>query len=426
MTFAGIGEAAVDASATASSISIDQPGGDTSPVTRLTLTDADGPIEVELPTPGSPGATTTDLALPRPVSLASLSIQIADVEARTTIDRRFGEPVTLPAAITEVRFDGVSPAVTTSPAITADCRTDLLTLNGDPVGVSYATDAATLLAGDGLDVELCDVPPTLAAGQYDIVAANASGLQIDRVVLSEPGPVGGSDVIVPATVSTSRTERVVDIPPCPSGCWVVLGEGFNTAWSASTNSGTLGEPQLVDGNANGWYLAPSTASRTVTMTWTAQRPLSIALLASLLSVLALVGAVVVDRRRTVDDSEVGSVVDAAPVLDPVGSAWSRRPAIATVGASVVAAALLIGWTWAPIALLVVVPAIVVRRSRLVGWVGVAIVVAAGGVVTSVVRSERPFPDAGWPIRFEWLHGWTLLGVILITCSALFARDTRPP
>ncbi len=158
------------------------------------------------------------------------------------------------------------------------------------------------------------------------------------------------------------------------------------------------------------------------MTWTAQRPLSIALLVSLLSVLALVVAVIVDRRRAVDET----VVDAAPVLDPAGSAWSRRPAVATVGATVVAAALLIGWMWAPIAVLAVVPAIVMRRSRLVGWVGVAIVVAAGSVVTSVVRSERPFPNAGWPIRFEWLHGWTLLGVILITCSALFARDTRSP
>ncbi len=426
VTFAGVADAAADASATASSISIDQPGGDTSPVTRLTLTDADGIIDLELPAPGTPGPTTTDLALPRPVSIADLSIRIAGVEPRTTIDRRFGEPITLPAAIAEVRFDGVSPAVTPSPVITADCRTDLLSLNGNPVGVSYVTDATTLLAGDALDVELCDPPSILDAGQHDLVAANASGLQVDRVVFSEPGPVGDSGVIVPATVSNSRTKRVVDVPPCPSGCWVVLGEGFNTAWSASTDAGTLGEPQLVDGNANGWYLEPSSESRTVTMTWTAQRPLSIALLVSLLSVLALVAAVIVDRRRAVDGIVDGIVVDAAPVLDPGGSAWSRRQAVGTVAATVVGAALLIGWIWAPVALLAVAPAIVVRRSRLVGWVGVAIVVVAGLVVTSVVRSERPFPNAGWPIRFEWLHGWTLLGVILIACSALFARDTRSP
>ena len=423
VTFTGPGDAAAGTTTatTATAINIDQPGGDTSPVTRLTLTDADGVIDLDLPAPDAPGPTTAELVLPRPVSLANLSIQIADVEARTTIDRRFGEPVTLPAAIAEIRFDGVSPAVEPS-AITADCRTDLLTVNGQSVGVSYTTDAATLLSGVELDVELCDAPPTLDAGRHDLVALNAGALQVDRVVLSEPGTVGGSDVIVPAGVSSSRTSRVVEVPPCPSGCWVVLGEGFNTAWSASTDAGSLGEPQLVDGNANGWYLAPSTASRTVTMTWTAQRPLSIALLASLLSVLVLVAVVIVDRRRGDDER----LVDAPPVLVPVGSTWTRRQTLATVGATVVAAALLIGWAWAPIALLVAIPAIVVRRSRLVGWTGIAIVVAAGLVVTAVVRSERPFPNAGWPIRFEWLHGWTLLGVILITCSALFARDSRSP
>ena len=424
VTFTETGDAAAGTATTTTTtaISIDQPGGDTSPVTRLTVTDAEGSFDVELPSPGASGPTTTDLTLPRPVSLANLSIRIADVEVRTTIDRRFGEPITLPAAIAEIRFDGVSPAVNPSPAVMADCRTDLLTMNGQPVGVSYTTDSATLLAGDGIAVELCDAPPTLDAGRHDVVAANASGLQVDRVVLTEPGPVGSSDVIVPDTVSTSRTTRVVEVPPCPSGCWVVLGEGFNTAWSASTDAGALGEPQLVDGNANGWYLVPSTASQTVTMTWTAQRPLSIALLASLLSVLVLVAVVIVDRRR-VDDERL---VDAPPVLVPVGSAWSRRQTLATVGAVVVAAALLIGWAWAPIALVAAIPAIVVRRSRLVGWTGIAIVVAAGLVVTAVVRSDRPFPNAGWPIRFEWLHGWTLLGLILITCSALFARDSRSP
>lgn len=422
VTLTATGATTTGAKTTATTISIDQPGGDTSPVTQLTLTDADGAIELELPAAGTPEPTTIDLTLPRPVSLADLTIQISDVEARTTIDRRFGEPVTLPAAIAEIRFDGVSPTVKPATSITADCRTDLLTLNGEPVGVSYTTDTATLLAGDGVDVELCDLAPTLDAGRYDLVATNVGALQVDRVVLFEPAPANGSEVITPVSVSNSRTTRVIEIPPCPSGCWVVLGEGFNTAWSASTDANSLGEPELVDANANGWFVAPSTTSQTVTMTWTAQRPLSVALIASLLSVLALLAVVVVDRRRAADEA----IVDVAPVFDPLGSAWSRRPALATVGATVVGAALLIGWTWAPVALLAAIPAIVARRGRFVGWVGVAIVAAVAVVVTAVVRSERPFPNAGWPTRFEWLHGWTLLGIILIACCALFSRDSRSP
>jgi len=201
---------------------------------------------------------------------------------------------------------------------------------------------------------------------------------------------------------------------------LVLGEGFNTAWSASADGSALNDPQLVDGNANGWYLEPSSSARTVTMSWTAQRPLSVALVVSLLSVLALGALVIIDRRRAIDDP----AGDVAPALDPAGVQWSRRTALATVGATVAAAALLIGWIWAPIALVALLPAVIMRRSRLAGWVGVTIVGGAALIVTAVVRSDRPYPNAGWPIRFEWLHGWTLLGVILIACSTLFARDTR--
>ena len=44
--------------------------------------------------------------------------------------------------------------------------------------------------------------------------------------------------------------------------------------------------------------------------------------------------------------------------------------------------------------------------------------AAGLIVTYVVRTESPFPGAGWPLRFEWLHGWTLLGVVLLVGASL--------
>ena len=98
--------------------------------------------------------------------------------------------------------------------------------------------------------------------------------------------------------------------------------------------------------------------------------------------------------------------------------------VATAASAVLASALFIGWGWSLLAALAVVPSVALRRSRIVGWVGVVLVTGAGAVVTSIVRSERPFPNAGWPVRFEWLHGWTLLGVILITCSTLFSRDAR--
>ncbi len=405
-------------SGTASTITIDQPAGDFSPITELALTDVDGTVVVDV---GGPSGTV--IALPRPMSLDSLAIQITGADARTTIDRRFAEPVVLPAAISEIRFDGVSPGLAPSDTLSADCRTDLLTVDGTPIGLSFTTSTAALLAGEPVDATPCS-PGALTAGSHDVVSGDSAvtGIQVDRVAFAEPGTGSASPVVVPTTVSTSRTKRVVEVPPCPSGCWIVLGEGFNTAWTASTPDGSLGTPQLVDANANGWYLEPSNESRTVTMAWTAQRPLTVSLILSLLAVLTMIGLVLVDRRREAD----AALANVPPVLDPVGAVWGWRASAATVGVSVGAAALLIGWIWGLVALVAVVPALLLRRRRVIGWVGVVLVLGVGGVVTAVVRSERPYPNAGWPLRFEWLHGWTLLGVILITCSTLFARDARRP
>jgi arabinofuranan 3-O-arabinosyltransferase len=77
-----------------------------------------------------------------------------------------------------------------------------------------------------------------------------------------------------------------------------------------------------------------------------------------------------------------------------------------------------------VALLLGVPVIVLRRNRLLTAIGAALVLGASLVVVAVVRSDRPYPGAGWPVRFEWLHGWTLLGVVLLTVSTLFATDAR--
>jgi arabinofuranan 3-O-arabinosyltransferase len=413
-----------DRPGTASSISVDQPGGDTSPVTELTLTDASGSLELAVPVPTTDGPSTADIALPRPVSLSGLSIRIDGIEHRSTVDRRFGEPVTLPAAISEIRFDDVSPAIRSSPTVTADCRTDLLEFDGSPVGVSFTVDADSLLAGEAIDVELCDPPSRLAPGEHELVASAGAttGLQIDRVTIRESLSVPRSEVIAADIVSSSSRQRVVEIPPCPDGCWAVLGEGFNTAWEATVDGDDLGEPQLVDGNANGWSLEPSTRSRTVTMSWTAQRPLSVGLALSSIAVVALLAIVVSDRRRDADD--VGT--EPSPRLVPIGDPWRRSTALITVAAAVGSSALLIGWGWALAAAVLLIPAVVVRRSRVVAWTGLSLVVGVATVVTVIVRSERPFPGAGWPVRFDWLHGWTLLGVLMITCATLFADDARRP
>ncbi len=90
-------------------------------------------------------------------------------------------------------------------------------------------------------------------------------------------------------------------------------------------------------------------------------------------------------------------------------------------ATTVGAAVFIDWIWAvPVAVLWAA-AVAARPSlatRIIGLIGAAVIVGVGLIVTQVVRTESPFPDAGWPVRFAWLHGWTLFGVLLVVGSSL--------
>jgi arabinofuranan 3-O-arabinosyltransferase len=107
---------------------------------------------------------------------------------------------------------------------------------------------------------------------------------------------------------------------------------------------------------------------------------------------------------------------------PPGVRW-----IAT-GAWVAASAAFIGPWWGVVAAVAAVPLVLlVGRPRLAGFVTIGLVLVAGAVVVHVVRTERPWPDAGWPRRFEWLHGLGLFAAVSlgVTLAAGSARQRRP-
>ncbi len=64
------------------------------------------------------------------------------------------------------------------------------------------------------------------------------------------------------------------------------------------------------------------------------------------------------------------------------------------------------------------------RPRLAGLVTMGIVAVIGAVIVWVVLDERPFPNAGWPARFEWLHGLGLFAAVslVVTIAATRAAD----
>jgi arabinofuranan 3-O-arabinosyltransferase len=398
-----------------------------SPITRLTFTDADGTTtDVEVPPPDATGAST--LVLPTALPAGPLTVTVAAVEPRTTVDRRWGEPVQTPAAISELGGLALQPAP--APDL-ADCRTDLLAIDGTPVGVAVPADAVGLLAAGGtVRTTWCGapgaaVPTDLAAGEHRITTAAGlrTGIDVDQVVLRS----GPADAFDPSTrpaprpapdVTRTRTERHLTVDACPQGCWVVLGEGHNRAWLATVDGEPLGEPVQIAGGFNGWWLPPAEGAREVTMRWTPQAGLNVALLVALLGVLASVALAVADRRirttvlPTSGPDLTGTVVETLTAPDPV----RRRLLAAAV--LVAGSALVIAPEWGLVALLPAAVLVWSGRTRTAAVAAAVLTGALGLVVAWRQYHERFFPDAGWPANFSDLHRLGLFAVVLLAAGTV--------
>ncbi len=415
VTYEGVGGA--------TEMTIAQPGGDTfSPITVLRVTDAQGSFDISIP----PGIDTI-ADLPRQIDLSRVTLEVAAVDARFTQNRRFNEPTLLPAALSEIQFDGVSPGLAPVERLTVDCRDDLLTLDGDAVAVSFDIATSAALAGDPIDATVCTDSFDLAAGEHRLLSEPGAltGFDVDRVTLSTPAvPVdeatGAADIdpTQSIVIDSSARSATLQVPPCPTGCWVIHGEGYNDAWTASADGRDLGRPQLVDGNANGWWLSPTDAPTLVEVRWPVQRQLNIAFLLTALAVVGCI-ALIAWRRRPLESTDEATEEVTVDTSEPVASPADRTWVLALVSA--LGGAVLIDWVWAlPIAALWAI-AILLRRTWLVAWAGLGIVAAVAATVTYINWSDAPFPDAGWPIRFEWLHPWTLLGVALLVSGSVARR-----
>ncbi len=169
----------------ASTISIAQPTGTFSPITQIRISDPAGSVDVDVDPSGG------DIALPRAVDLTDATFEITAVDVQTTVDRRFGEAVTLPAAISEISFDGTSPAVAPVGELVEECRDDLLQVDGAPVGVSFTASTDDILRGAPIDATLC-------TGDNSSVLALESGTHT-----------------ITSTSGTSTSGHVVGIPRRP-------------------------------------------------------------------------------------------------------------------------------------------------------------------------------------------------------------------
>ncbi len=410
-----------------------------SPIAQVTLTSDQlaEPVVLNVPPADAQGhsqlALTAEQAAAVSVS-SSVTVTITEVRSVTTTDRRYAEQVQLPAAIAEIDL----PVAAANATAVADCHSGLVAVDGAPIGVSFGADAAArLMAGQPVDVATCDRPIALNAGTHRItsVPGVATGIDVDRVTLRSgvgaavgtgvaTGVGTGSDVATESATQNSvvdvrrtRTVRQATVGPCPTGCWLILGEGYNDAWTANGPDGDLGTPVPISGGFNGWWLAPDDGVRTIEMRWSPQGGLDVALMVAVGAVLICVVIAITDRR--VLRATVGFE---APQFDIEPVPATRAQLAAAAAVLVLGSALVIQPRWGLIALVPAAVVVVIRKPRLLALASVAAAAVLGLISARRQYNARFFADAAWPVRFDDLHAAGLFVVVLLVASSLSSNE----
>ena len=405
--------------------------------------------KVPVPAPDAGGMSVVDFS---PISGTQLVLTVDSTDAKTTIDRRSGEPTALPFSIQEIDGDGIGPTRLPA-ALDTGCRTDLVTLDGMGVGVQIVATTSELLSGKAVQAKLCGNASgattsslTVAAGEHVLSTAPGmtTGLDIDRITLipaaqgttsaeSSPSvgattvPTTGAGAVRPNVTSTKSTHDgdIVSISGCADGCWLVNGEGYERGWTATSNGRSLGEPAQVDGGFNGWWLPAGSDTRSVTLSFGPQHTLDIALLLSALGVLGCIAVAVFAGKRASNWSGTEPRIigfrgaAAGPPVRPIPTAvvWLLTAAVA---------ALVISPAWGAIGLVVSGVVLAVRRRpQLLAVTALAGICVIAARMLWILRHVRPAPDPTWTFFFESLHRPALLAVVLLFGSVLLDSDTPP-
>ncbi|MCU1351735.1 MAG: coagulation factor 5/8 type domain protein, partial [Acidimicrobiales bacterium] len=252
----------------------------------------------------------------------------ASVREVTTRDYYSRQQVAMPIGFVEVGIPGlrVRPP---SGQVDSRCRRDLVSIDGHWIGVSLHGRVADLVAGRPVDVRLCDARDVrLPAGTTTLRSALGSGPGINIDGLTLRSAAGGradrgSGPLTPASVTRSRPDlRVthagrtsfdVEVGPSKQASWLILGQSNNLGWKATVGGKDLGAPVLVDGYANGWQLPPGSQAVNVHLEWAPQRVVWVAIVLSLLAVLAAL-VLIVRSRLPADDPERRRPLDARPSM----------------------------------------------------------------------------------------------------------------
>ncbi len=422
----------------------------------------DGTIVGRIPLPDvADGAeqnatTVVDVPLPESVTGSTFRFRLTGVRPVVTQDWVSDNEVDQPAAIAEIGLP--APPVPALPeTFDSGCRTDLVTVDGQPLPVRATGPMATALAGDALPLSVCGgAPVALDAGDHEIVTARGrtTGLEVDQVVLRSAAggaapPAGGGTLVAEATAAsgagatadaadTAAAERptveVVDeghdhaslqvtgaTPDEPF--WLVQGQSHNPGWTATVDGEALGEPVLVDGFANGWLITPRSESFEVGLRFAPQQRVNLAIVLSIVAALVCL-ALVIRRPRTVVNapSSLAEPYSSVLAFRYDGALPTRRVAVWTgVGVGLLGLVLV-----GPVvgAILGVAAGIGARHETFRRYLLLGSPVALGlcGLYVLYIQTRwSPQPSFDWPIEMRRPHpvGW--LAVLLLVADVIVDR-----
>jgi len=467
--------------------------------TSLRIQDDSGSVEVSLPPIADGRQRGATVSVPvhfPPLTGTHIKVTVTGVRLEQTVNYYSRQPIAMPMAIAELGIPGVQ--VPPVPAqLPGTCRSDLLAVDGHPVPVAVVGTTASALAGSPVALVGCGSAAngiTLGPGLHTITTVPGhtgcvtgpggpcAGVDVDQLVLDsapgggpEPldvrssgataaGPTGAGAIpagtvpptpAVPAPTVTVTGQTATTIHLQVTGAhgpfWLVLGESVNRGWQATVDGGPrLGGSTLIDGFANGWVVDPAVAgtrapSQAVTMTlrWTPQSHVDLALVLSALATMACLVLAVAPgvARRGRRGRHVRLQAPAGSVLDAPGSGpelasplliggrrppWARAVAIAVAYAVVVA--LLTQPTTGMAVGLAVFTTLVVARGRWMLTVGAIVLVAATGAYVVIHQATaHPPPGGSWPEQFELAHVMAWMGVAFLGADAVIeiGRRARP-
>jgi arabinofuranan 3-O-arabinosyltransferase len=413
--------------------------------TRLRLEAGGETRTVDLPAVNdtdSRGATTAvDVSFP-PLTGDRLKIEFETIRAVDTVDYDSGRVTPLPVAIAELGIPGVTrPSARTE--LPPTCRTDLVDIGGAPVPIRVvgmprpdSTTASTFA------VEPCGVATgiDLARGKHDLRAAPGAetGIDIDRLVLaSAPGgdAIDGHDALVAAlepdgppppvvdVIRNGRTKITARARGADAPFWLVLGQSLNQGWNAEVNGEDLGEPELVDGMANGWRIEPDQRNLEITLEWKPQRIVWGAIIISVLTLLTCLLLVVRGRSRAAAPrADDGDAPEAASPLVAIGATPTRRHIVVTTATVALLSGLLVEPWVGVMAGGAALTVLLAPRLRWLLTIGAPVALAVTGVYVLVQQSRYNYPPGlDWPSRFDAVHVVGLIAVMLLLTDVIVDR-----